>query len=64
MVCDVKVAINGEVTGVFDSYAGATFNTLDIGGAEVDRMAFTSVNLDEDEWISLLEVSVHAVSYL
>lgn len=56
MVHAVQVSINGEVIGEFDSHAGATFNALGIQGDGVDRMTFASVNLDEDEWISLLEV--------
>lgn len=48
--------IDGEVIGSFDSYTGSIFNTFDIAGKEVETLALTGTDLDEDEWISLLEV--------
>lgn len=53
----MQVAINGEVIGEVESYQETTFNALGMEGVGVNTLTLTSVNIDEDDWISLLEVS-------
>ena len=57
MFSDIQAAINGEVVGEFDSYKGSTFNPLGIDRVGVQNLTFTTVDLAEDDWISLVEVS-------
>lgn len=53
----LQAAINGEVIGNFDSYAGWTFNALGIQGVAVQNVTFATVDLPENDWISFVEVS-------
>lgn len=53
----VQAAINGEVVGEFDSYAGSTFNVLGIEGVGVDTLSLKYVDASDNGWISIIEVS-------
>lgn len=39
-----------------ESYSGSTFNTLGVEGTGVTTVMLESINLLQDEWISLIEV--------
>lgn len=56
-----QVRINGDVIGEFDSSPGSTFTLLGIEEEDVSSVTLESIGLDEDEWISLLEVSETSV---
>ena len=55
-VCRVQAAINGEVIGDFDSYAGSRFNALGIQGVGVHTLTLKHVGVADSRWISLAEV--------
>ena len=40
-----------------ESYSGSTFNTLNVAAAGIGTVMLEAVELDLDEWISLVEVS-------
>ena len=52
-----QVYLNGEETHVHGSYSGSTFNTLNVAAAGIGTVMLEAVELDLDEWISLVEVS-------
>lgn len=56
--CAVQVRINGDIIGTYGSYPGSTFNSLGVEADGVKFVVLESVGIDEDEWISLLEVSI------
>lgn len=49
--------VNGVAIGDFDSYPGSTFNSLDIRGDSVRTLTLRSIGIEDDDWISLVEVS-------
>lgn len=53
-----QAAIDGEVLGSFDSYPGSVFNAFDIKGSDVHTLTLTSTGITQNEWISLIEVSL------
>lgn len=53
----LQVKINGDQIGEFESQPGSVSTSLGIQQNGVDTVALESVGIDEDEWISLLEVS-------
>lgn len=57
LVCRYQAAINGEVIGNFHSYHGSTFNALGIQGVGVDTLTLKYVDVADNGWISLMEVS-------
>ncbi|CAM9886236.1 unnamed protein product, partial [Pylaiella littoralis] len=52
----LKVKINGDEIGEYESYPGSTFNSFGIQENGVHTVAMESVGIDNDVWISLLEV--------
>ncbi|CAM9353581.1 unnamed protein product [Ectocarpus sp. 13 AM-2016] len=52
----LKVKINGDKIGEYESYPGSTFNSFGIQENGVHTVAMESVGIDRDDWISLLEV--------
>lgn len=48
--------VNGELTRTHESYSGSAFNTLGVQADAVDTVTLESVDIAQDEWISLLEV--------
>ena len=53
----VQVMINGKDIESFDSLPGSTFTALGMAADSVSTLSLTSIGLDDDEWISLIEVS-------
>lgn len=53
----VQAMVNGVTIGDFDSYPGSTFNSLDIRGDSVSTLSLKSIGIEDDDWISLVEVS-------
>ncbi|CAM9626768.1 unnamed protein product, partial [Hapterophycus canaliculatus] len=47
---------NGDKIGEFESHPGSVSTSLGIQQNDVDTVTLESVGIDEDEWISLLEV--------
>lgn len=54
----VQVTINGVDIGSFDSNPGSTFTAVGMDADNVSTLSFTPIGIDDDEWISLIEVSV------
>ncbi|CAB1096447.1 unnamed protein product [Ectocarpus sp. CCAP 1310/34] len=52
----LKVKINGDKIGEYESYPGSTFNSFGIQENGVHTVTMESVGIDRDDWISLLEV--------
>ncbi|CAB1098072.1 unnamed protein product [Ectocarpus sp. CCAP 1310/34] len=52
----LKVKINGEKFGEFDSHPGSVTSYFDVIAYDVHTVTLESLGLDTDEWISLLEV--------
>ncbi len=52
-----QVELNGDKIGEFESQPGSVSTSLGIQQNGVDTVTLESVGIDEDEWISLLEVS-------
>ncbi|CAN0308610.1 unnamed protein product [Ectocarpus sp. 6 AP-2014] len=52
----LKVKINGDKIGEYESYPGSTFNSFGIQENGVHTVTMESVGIDADDWISLLEV--------
>ncbi|CAM9175809.1 unnamed protein product [Ectocarpus sp. 13 AM-2016] len=52
----LKVKINGDKIGEYESYPGSAFNSFGIQENGVHTVAMESVGIDRDDWISLLEV--------
>ncbi|CAM9841046.1 unnamed protein product, partial [Hapterophycus canaliculatus] len=52
----LEVHFDGMLHHTHESYIGATFNTLTVSGTGVSTVMLQSINLLEDEWISLIEV--------
>ena len=50
------MAVNEDVVAEFASSAGPTFNTFSLEEEAVSTMSLRAIGLDEDEWISLIEV--------
>ena len=44
-------------THTHESYSGSTFNTLNVQATGVSTVTLESVELGDNEWISLIEVS-------
>ncbi|CAN0231585.1 unnamed protein product [Scytosiphon promiscuus] len=52
----LKVKINGDTFGEYESYPGSTFNSFGIQEDDVHTVTMESIGIDKDDWISLLEV--------
>ena len=48
--------VNGVTIGDFDSYPGSTYNSLAIAGDSVSTLTLRSIGIEDDDWISLVEV--------
>ena len=51
------------MTHTHESYSGSTFNSLGVEANQVSTVTLSSIDLEEDEWISLLEVSASLVLF-
>ncbi|CAN0073204.1 unnamed protein product, partial [Ectocarpus fasciculatus] len=52
----LKMTMNGDNLGEYESYPGSTFNSFGIQENGVHTVSMESVGIDKDDWISLLEV--------
>eukprot|EP00904_Undaria_pinnatifida_P008296 jgi/Undpi1/4597/HiC_scaffold_18.g07951.m1 len=52
----LKIGINGDEIGTFESYIGSTFNSFDIEETGVESVTMEAVGITTGEWIALLEV--------
>ncbi|CAM9431050.1 unnamed protein product, partial [Hapterophycus canaliculatus] len=53
----LEVHFDGMLHHTHESYSGSVFNTLGVQGTGVTTVMLESINLQPDEWISLIEVS-------
>ncbi|CAM9640288.1 unnamed protein product [Scytosiphon promiscuus] len=52
----LKVKVNGDIIGEYESHPGSVSSSLGVQQNDVETVILESVGVDEDEWISLLEV--------
>lgn len=57
MLFVVQVMVNGKHFESFDSLPDSTFTALGMAADNVSILSLTSIGIDDDEWISLIEVS-------